>query len=161
MLISSAKHSFRSSNNESTSLNTRLCKNLQSITLSAKFQTELQQLEYQNEPFLFNQQRSTLNSVDLSRQISSKQSSRSSMPNINNNGNHNLSSKRKSERLILRTTPCLIYMPGLKQEDFKEETSQQHTQNKQFRAPLLKSPIKHIGFQFRNRDKSNPLQRIN
>ncbi|CAD8070721.1 unnamed protein product [Paramecium primaurelia] len=163
MLISSAKHSVRPSTNESNSLNTRLCKNLQSMTLSARFQTELQQLESQNEPFLFNQQRSTLSSVDMSRQISSKQSYRSSMPNINNNNNgyHNLSSKRKSEGLILRTTPCLIYMPGLKQEEFKEETQQQPVQKKQFKAPLLKTPIKHISFQFRNRDKWNPLQKIN
>ncbi|CAD8092089.1 unnamed protein product [Paramecium sonneborni] len=161
MLISSAKQSVRPSTNESSNLNNRLCKNLQSITLSARFQTELQQLEQQNQPFLFNQQRSTLNSVDLSRQLSSKQSSRSSMPNIRNNRNNNFSSKRNSEGLMLRTYPCIIYMPGLKQEEFKEETSSQQTLKKQFKAPLLKSPIKHISFQFRNRDKCNPLQKIN
>ncbi|CAK81551.1 unnamed protein product (macronuclear) [Paramecium tetraurelia] len=160
MLISSAKHSVRPSTNESSSLNTRLCKNLQSMTLSARFQTELQQLEPQNEPFLFNQQRSTLSSVDMSRQISSKQSFRSSMPNINH-GNHNFSQKRKSEGLLLRTTPCLIYMPGLKQEEFKEEAQSQPALKKQFRAPLLKTPLKHISFQFRNRDKGTPLEKIN
>ncbi|CAD8167072.1 unnamed protein product [Paramecium octaurelia] len=161
MLINSAKQSVRSNNNESTNLNSRLCRNFQSLTLSAKFQTELLQLESQNEPFLFNQQRSTLTSVDFSRQISSKQSCRSSMPNININGYHNPCSKRKNERMILRTNPCLIYMPGLKREEFKEDTSPQYAQQKQIRAPLLKTPIKHISFQFRNRDKCNPLQKIN
>ncbi|CAK76867.1 unnamed protein product (macronuclear) [Paramecium tetraurelia] len=161
MLISSAKQSVRSSNNESTNFNSRLCRNLQSMTISARFQTELLQLEQQNEPFLFSQQRSTLSSVDFSRQISSKQSCRSSMPNININGYHNPCSKRKNDRMILRTTPCLIYMPGLKREDIKEDTSSQLAYQKQIRSPLLKTPIKHISFQFRNRDKCNPLHKIN
>ncbi|CAD8086801.1 unnamed protein product [Paramecium sonneborni] len=161
MLISSAKQSVRPSTNESSGLNTKLCKNLQSMTLSARFQTELQQLEYQNELFLTNQQRSTLNSMDFSRQLSSKQSYRSSMPFVKNNWNHNISLKRKNQGQMLRTNPCIIYMPGLKQEEFKEDNSSQQTLKKQFKAPLLKSPIKHISFQFRNRDKCNPLQKIN
>lgn len=37
------------------------------------------------------------------------------MLNINNYGNHNFSTKKKKcEQLILKTKPCIIYMPGLK-----------------------------------------------
>lgn len=54
----------------------------------------------------------------------------------------------------------MIYVPGLKTEEVKLENTTNNSK-KELKTPQLKNPIKHFSFQFRNRDKWTPLEKIN